>query len=274
MRKYLYNLILMMKRIFLLLVLASGLASCKKDKQTRDLPARHTPLALTRFYYDYNAGPDFYTEEYSYSTQLKLQKMESRAQGISMLASREYFYSNGLLTGVSLNSSTGVKLAEYQYVYAGGCNLQKFLYLEYGNNPQPRLVIEQVYEYNTQGQPVKTTVKNYNTQSDYYIITTFNHGNVAKQITYTLPGNTLKEETVYQYDNKHNPYHKQEWVNTGNPKYYSVNNITRMTTTSAVSGLVMDVVYDYDYNQDDLPVKQYHKLNNKKVLYADFEYKR
>lgn len=262
-----------MKRALILIAVLASMASCKKEKIIHDLPGRNTLLATARYYFNYNAGADYYTEEFTYSPVQQVTKMESRLQGASMLASRTYHYTNGRLTSVDLNAANGVKIAEHRYVYATGKNLQKFQYLEYvNNNTELRLMIEHDFEYNAQGQPVKTTVKNYNTGTSYYIVSTYTNHNVAKQTTYTLPGNTLKDETVYEYDNKRNPYYKQEIAGTGNPKYYSVNNILKMTIKTAATGAVNEIGYYYEYNNDAYPVKQYNMLGTNKMLHATFEY--
>ncbi|WP_345954581.1 hypothetical protein [Mucilaginibacter sp. PAMB04168] len=249
-----------MKKMIIILLLAVAATSCKKERYRNPEPCP-TDLNVLNYVQRYYDDGTYYTENYTYDYNLRLAKSEHRNQAGALLSSLEYHYSNGLLTGVTLNSSAK-KVAEHNYYYAGTGKPAKFEYLEYDTSNILKLVFEQLYEYNNQGQIIKTTVNHYNGFPSYYTTSSYSNGNLTGQKQYSLPGGALTTEFVYEYDNKANPYYRQVGPALDNARYYSKNNITRVANITAGSGAVTELVTEYEYRDNLWPVKSYYRYNS------------
>jgi len=234
--------------------------SCKKEK-LRDgrpcIPELQLITSAQRYYHD----GTYYTEQYEYDYNLKLKKIENRTQAGALMSFLEYHYVNRKLTGATLNSATK-KAAEYKYYYAGTNHPAKYEYLEYGTDNALKLVMEQLYEYNNGGQVIKTTVNYFINNPSYYIVTTYGNGNIIGQKYYDLTTGAPGANFTYEYDNKINPYQRQINAPLDNPRYYSKNNVTKITNNPGTgTGPVVDLVNDYEYRTDGRPAKVYNKYN-------------
>lgn len=235
--------------------------SCKKETNRRPQPCYEGMQLLTSVHRFYHDGT-YYTEQYQYDYNLRLTKVENRTQAGGMMSWLEYHYVNGRLADATLNSATK-KVAEYKYSFGSTNQPVKLEYFEYDANNALKLILEQLYEYNSTGQVAKTTVNYFINSPSYYIVHTYSNGNMVGQKHFALPTGAPEAELAYEYDNKINPYYKQVGAALDNPRFYSKNNITKITNISSLgTGSTVELVNDYEYRNDNRPAKVYNTYTN------------
>lgn len=255
-----------MKYICLLAFLALTAISCKKDSGKPEEELKTEPdllrgsLKTSNFYY---IDGTYYVKHYSYDNRGKLIKDEDKTQEGTLMSSRQYEYDvYRKLRTLSLWSATA-KVAEHAYTYNND-RLVKSEYKEYVGG-QLQVIFEQVFEYKNE-RLYKVIVNHFNSPASYYIILNWDGGNIISQKRYELSSDQLTEETVYEYDDKINPYHHLDMPSDGNPRYSSVNNATKNTTTTIATGVTTQIVAEFEYDTSAQPVKQYNRFSDGRKL--------
>ncbi|HKG07925.1 MAG TPA: hypothetical protein VKB19_15775 [Pedobacter sp.] len=255
-----------MKYIYLLALIAITTIACEKGSRGPGLePPKSDPvpgsLKSSNFYY---VDGSYYVKHYNYDGSGKLISDQDKTPESVLMSSREYAYNNdGQLSILSLRSATA-KVAEHAYTYQAGVLVKS----EYRENTGGTFttIFEQVFEYSA-GKISKVTVNHSNAVPSYYITYLWNGNNVTGQKRYGLPAGNLLEETVYEYDNKPNPYYKLGMPKDGNPRYSSVNNVTLNSTKLAATGITEQIIAEFEYNTSGLPVKQDNRFKDGRKLH-------
>jgi len=256
-----------MKYICLLVFMALTAISCKKEsgkpeeeiKPETDL--LRGSLKTANFYY---IDGTYYVKHYIYDDRGKLIRDEDKTQEGVLMSSRRYEYDvYRNLHILSLWSATA-KVAEHTYTYNNDSKLSKSEYKEYANG-QLQAIFEQVFEYRND-RLYKVIVNHFNDPGSYYIILSWDGGNIISQKRYDLSSGLLTEETVYEYDDKINPYHHRGMPSDGNPRYSSINNVTKNTTTTTATGTTLQIIAEFEYDTSDQPVKQDNRFSDGRKL--------
>jgi hypothetical protein len=249
-----------MKKLYILLAVVLAAGACKKEPVSPPPVGTKEVLTSLKFYY---LDGTYYQQFYEYDASGNLMRDEDRTSEGRLMSFRQYYYEKGKLKDVTLNSSTS-KMAQYRYTYTDN-KPTRFVYQEYKDGTI-RNLYEQLYEYDESGLS-RITVNNFDGSQSYYINLTWEGKNVKSQKIYVLPAGNLTDETIYEYDTAVNPLGKLGSLSVGNPRYNSVNNVTKITNTKASTGLVEEIISDFEYDSSNRPVKQYNRFKDGSKLH-------
>lgn len=243
-----------MKKLYSAILIALLAVGCRKKDPEPPVSYKEV-LTSSKFYY---VDGTYYEKFFEYDHSGNLIRDEDRTSEGQLMSFRSYHYEGGKLIDVILNSASS-KVAQYHYSYQNNKPV-KFIYQEYKNGTI-RNLFEQLYEY--EGSSVsKITVNNFDGSPSYYINLTWEGKNIKSQKTYSLPKVDLTEETVYEYDTAVNPLNKIESTSVGNPRFNSVNNVTKITTTKSSTGITEEIISDFEYDSSNRPIKQYNRFKD------------
>ncbi|WP_256009469.1 hypothetical protein [Desertivirga xinjiangensis] len=240
------------------------IASCQKEDSESAHP--QSRVRESKFYY---FDGTYYRQYYYYDASGQLVRDEDRRDDGALMSSRQYQYEANHLSSVSLHSAHA-RVAETKYIYEGD-KLRRQEYFEIKETGAEK-VFEQVYDYNEEVLN-KITVNYFNHVPSYYVIVEYKGNNISRQKTFRIPENTLKEDAVFKYDNKINPFYNL-MPTLGNARYNSVNNLIKVKTTRYPEDTVQEVNIRYEY-QNNLPVKQFNALSDGTKLHEQtYSYER
>ena len=227
------------------------LAGCKKEGSETD--QSRARVKESKFYY---FDGTYYQQYYQYNQAGQLIRDEDRRDDGALMSFREYQYTASLLNSVNLHSAHA-RVAETKYIYEG----QKLRRQEYFEVKETGIekVFEQVYDYD-EDVLRKITCNYFNHVPSYYITIEYDGKNISRQKTFRIPQNTLKEDAVFEYDDKINPFYGLMPV-SGNARYNSFNNLVKVSTSFLPEGSVQEINIRYEY-QNGLPVKQFNVLSD------------
>jgi len=255
--KYLYGAIL--------LTVICTAASCKKDRNPAPSPSKDAAyrVSMAKFFF---IDQSYYTEQYSYDPQGLLVKVTDRRQDGVLMSFQAYERKNGQLQAYHLHNNASVKVATHACEYEDK-RIRKMTYTEF--KPGPVLIFDRTLAY-TQELVTKVT---YTGTLPYSTTFTWSQGNITRIVTHNLPDNTLKEETILEYDNKLNPYFNIGGIQDGNARYNSRNNITRIKTLGADGAVKQEFTLTYEYNAKGYPTASFTTYpDGKKIQEQTFEY--
>lgn len=255
--KYLY--------VVILLPVLYTIAGCKKDRSPVPAPSTDSVyrVSMTKFYF---IDQSYYTEQYSYDTLGMLTKATDRHPDGTLMSFQAYERNNGQLLAYHLHNNAAVKVATHACEYEGK-SIRKITYTEF--KPEPVLIFDRTLVY-TNELPTFVT---YTGALHYSTTLTWWQGNIIRIVTRNLPDNTLKEETLFEYDDKQNPYFDIGGIPDGNARYNSRNNITRVKTLEPDGAVKQAFALSYEYNAKGYPTTSFTTYpDGKKIQEQTFEY--
>lgn len=254
----------MKKIICLLSVVVLAITSCSSDDEPSN-PVLPTPLLVKQFTSIRNGKE--YVEKITYDGNKIVNRIGSDNY------TTKYTYTENLITKIEYIDGNGVLEQTNQYTYVGG-KLSSLLEIVPGSTYND----ETKYGYYNEGS-VPYTQKGY---ADYekrstniktgevkFILggrNTFANGNLVKK-TWSLYG--VGNGTIdYEYDTKFNPWRNVIGLNALVDEEYSINNITKVTSTDRL-GKTSISTYAYIYNSTFFPIEAAYTLSDGTLTSAE-----
>ncbi len=251
-----------MRYFYLFLLAITTLTACKR--QGNPQPVEDAPNSnITRIRY-YFVDKTYFEAIYNYTPQGLLSSISFR-DSIDGVASTDKQYYTGLRLDSSISVDKDNKAFNKNlYIYQGN-KLSNIKHYEFNPaNNRMELYYDRTVTYN--GSVLyKTSDANTYTDHDTYTIYTYANGNVSEINIYKTSSNELLEHTIYEYDDKPNPYYNRPYTN----RYNIINNKNNVTFERLVYGKNRQpgqVRYQYTYNSQGYPLIQYIQSTGTKLI--------
>lgn len=251
-----------MRYFYVFLLATVTLTACKKPYNQQPVDnAPNSSIARIRYYF---VDKTYFEAIYNYNSQGLLSNIAFR-DSIGGVASYDYQY----YTGTRLDSSVSVDkynkaFSKNLYTYQGN-KLTGMAHFQFNKlNNKMELYYDRTVTYN--GLILyKTSDANTHSEHDTYTIYTYNNGNVIGIKIYNTATKELLENTIYEYDDKPNPYYNRPYTN----RYNIINNRNNVTLEQLVYGKNRQpgqVKYQYTYNNQGYPLVQYIQATGTKLI--------